>query len=59
MGDEYKIKIIENLFSDMKRITKRSFITKNTAIGEEGYRISKTYIFWVIPIYKSVIIEPN
>ena len=53
-----KIKIIEVIFRDMNKITKRNFITKNTAIGEEGYKISKTYIFWIIPIYKSVIIQP-
>lgn len=53
-----KGKILEAVFTDMNKITKRNFITKNTAIGEEGYKISKTYIFWIIPVYKSVIIQP-
>lgn len=50
------IDIIRELFNDMKKVSSRKFITKNTAIEGGKYRVSKIYIFWVLPIYKSVTI---
>lgn len=50
------IDIVEELLRDMKRMPNRSFITKNTAVEEGKYKVFRVYIFWIIPIYKSVTV---
>jgi hypothetical protein len=47
------------LFQGMQKKKYRSFITKHTAIDEEKFEIYRLFIFWVIPIYKSVKIVVN
>jgi hypothetical protein len=56
MVDVVKIDIVSELLGDMKRSITRSFITKNTAIEDGKYKVYKVYIFWVIPIYKSITV---
>jgi len=55
-GTESKIDIVGELLNDMKRNVTRSFITKNTAVEEGKYKVFRVYIFWIVPIYKSVTV---
>lgn len=48
------INITSELLGEMKRKSGRMFLNKHTAVEEGKYIVCRVYIFWVIPIYKSI-----